>query len=161
MKTIQNTCTMTLFVSGCFIFTAGISRGEPVAPDATAIAAAAEDFHKALSAGKRDQVMAVLQPDALIVEGGTVQTRDEYQSEHLSADIAYARAVPSTPRYVVVRQEGDVAWVTSNFTIMGRFHDKPVDNLAAETMVLTKTPAGWRIRTVHWSSQRARAGEGG
>ena len=123
--------------------------------DAAAITTTAEDFHKALSAGKPDQVMELLAPDALIVEGGTVQTRKEYQSEHLAEDIAYARAVPNTPRDVVVRQEGDVAWVTSTFRVTGKFHDKPVDNIAAETIVLTKTPAGWRIRSIHWSSHKA------
>jgi ketosteroid isomerase-like protein len=114
-----------------------------------------EGFHKALSAGKPDQVMELLQADALIVEGGTVQTRNEYQSEHLAEDIAYARVVPSTQRDAVVRQEGDVAWITSTFRVTGKFHDKQVDNLAAETMILTKTPAGWRIRTIHWSSHQA------
>ena len=155
MKTTLQTCGMTLLASGCLLLTAGFSRAEPIAPDATAITTTAADFHKALAAGKPDQVMALLQPDALIVEGGAVQTRQEYQSEHLSADIAYARAVPSTMRKVVVRQEGDVAWVTTTFSVTGKFHDKEINDLAAETMVLTKTPAGWRIRTIHWSSHKS------
>ncbi|MEO6971600.1 MAG: nuclear transport factor 2 family protein [Chthoniobacterales bacterium] len=155
MKTNLQTCAMTLLASGCLLLAAGLSRAEPIAPDATAITTAAADFHKALSAGKPDQVMALLQPDALIVEGGTVQTRAEYQSEHLAADIAYARAVPSTQRSAVVRQEGDVGWVTCTFSVTGKFHDKVINDLAAETMVLTRTLAGWRIRTIHWSSHKA------
>jgi len=126
------------------------TRSELSRPDAAAISAA-----KALATGDGKRVMSLLLPDALIVEAGTVQTRNEYQSEHLSEDIAYARAVPSTQRNVVVRQEGDVAWVTSTFQVTGKFHDKPVDNLAAETMILTKTPDGWRIRILHWSSHKA------
>jgi ketosteroid isomerase-like protein len=161
MKRILNTRAITLLASASLILLAGISRGEPAATDTAAITSAAGDFHEALSEGKPDQVMALLAPDALIIEGGTVQTRGEYQREHLGEDIAYARAVPSTPRDLVVRQEGDVAWVTSTFTVTGTFHNKPVNNLAAETMVLTKTPAGWRICTIHWSSHRARANEGG
>ena len=154
MKINIQACAATLFASGGLVFTTAFACGEPAAPDATAITAAAEEFHAALSAGKPDQALALLQPDALIVEGGTVQTRDEYQSEHLAADIAYARAVPSSLRNIVVHQEGDVAWVTSTFRMTGMFRDKPVDNLAAETMVLTKTSSGWRIRTIHWSSHR-------
>ena len=152
MKTILKTYSITLLASASLILMAGISRGEPVAADTAAITSAAGDFHKALAAGKPDQVMALLAPDALIIEGGTVQTRDEYQRDHLAEDIAYARAVPSTQRSIVVRQEGDIAWVTSTFSVTGSFEDKPVDNLAAETMVLAKTPDGWRIRTIHWSS---------
>ena len=160
MKGIRNTYAITLLVGWCLILLAGISRGEPAAADTAAITSAAGDFHKELSKGKPDHVIGLLAPDALIVEGGTVQTRDEYQREHLAEDIAYARAVPSTRRSIVVRQEGDVAWVTITFSVTGSFEEKPVDSLAAETMVLTKTAAGWRIRTVHWSSQQVRAGEG-
>jgi ketosteroid isomerase-like protein len=155
MKRILNRYAIAFLASASLILMAGISRGEPAATDTAAITSAAGDFHKALSDGKPDQVMALLAPDALIIEGGTVQTRNEYQSEHLAEDIAFARAVPSTQRSIVVRQEGNVAWVTSTFSVTGSFEDKPVDSLAAETMVLTKTPAGWRIRTIHWWSHKA------
>lgn len=155
MKTNLKKYSTALIASAGFLVTAGIALSEPAAADAAAITSTAGEFHKALSAGKPDQVMELLAPDALIIEGGAVQTRDEYQREHLGEDIAYARAVPSTPRNAVVRQEGDVAWVTNTFTVTGTFHDKPVDSIAAETMVLTKSPAGWRIRTIHWSSHKA------
>ena len=128
-------------------------QGDP--PDGVAIKSVAEDFHKALAEGTPDRVMALLLPDALIVEGGTVETRAEYESEHLGEDIAYARAVPGKQLDVVVHREGDVAWVTSTFRVTGTFRAQPVDSLAAETMVLTKMPAGWRIRTIHWSSHKA------
>jgi ketosteroid isomerase-like protein len=104
----------------------------------------------------RDRVTSLFLPDALIVEAGTVQTRDEYQHEHLAEDIAFARAAPSTQRDVIVRQEGDVAWVTSTFRVTGKFQEKPIDNIAAETVVLTKTLGGWRIRAIHWSSHEAK-----
>jgi ketosteroid isomerase-like protein len=125
------------------------------AADTAVVKSVVEDFHKALADDEPDRVVSLLAPDVLIIEGGTVQTRDEYQREHLAEDIAYARAVPSTQRDVIVRQEGDAAWVTTTFSVTGKFHDKPVANLAAETMVLTKTPMGWRIRTIHWSSHKA------
>ena len=103
------------------------------APDATAITAAAEDFHKALAEGKPDQVMAMLQPDALIVEGGTVQTRDEYQSEHLGADIAYAKAVPGKQLTAVVGQDG----------------------MSPGSQALSKSPANSRTnRSIAWRPRR-------
>lgn len=144
-----------LLASACLLLTAGFSSGEPAAPDAAAIAAVAESFHKALAAGKPDEVMSMLPPDALIVEAGTVQTRDEYQREHLAADIAFASAVPGKQHDVVLRQEGNTAWVTSTFEVSGTFEGKPVHSFSAETMVLTRTDGGWRIRTVHWSSHKA------
>lgn len=131
------------------------SFAETAAPDAAAIKQTAEEFHQALAAGKPDRVIELLQSDALIVEGGHVQTRDEYQREHLAADIAYAAAVPGKQLSALVRQEGDVAWVTSTFKVNGQYKNKEINELAAETMILTKTPAGWRIRAIHWSSQKA------
>jgi ketosteroid isomerase-like protein len=69
--------------------------------------------------------------------------------------MAYAAAVPDRQLKVVVHQEGDVGWVTSTFRVQGIFEGKPVDSLAAETMVLSRTPTGWRIRSIHWSSRKA------
>lgn len=155
MKAILKKCSAVLVANACLLITPELSFGEPAAVDAATITSTAEDFHEALAAGEPDRVMSLLSPDALIVEGGAVQTRDEYQREHLAEDIAYARAVPSRLRNVVIRQEGDVAWVTSTFRLTGEFHDRQIDDLAAETMVLTKIPAGWRIRTIHWSSRQA------
>lgn len=158
MKTILLKYSATLLTSACFALSTARSFAEAEAPDAAAITAAAESFHKALAAGKPDEVMSLLQPDALIVEAGAVQTRAEYQREHLAADIAYARAVSGKPRDVIVRQEGNIAWVTSTFEVSGTFEGKPVHSFSAETMVLTRTDGGWRIRNVHWSSHKASKG---
>ncbi len=157
MKTKLTTCFQTALVSGCLLLTAGLALGQTNAPDAAAIRTTAEEFHQALASGKPDQVMDLLHPDALIVEGGTVQTRDEYQSEHLAADIAFASAVPGKKTKVVVRQDGDIAWVTSTLIVAGKFKEKAINERAAETMVLQKTADGWRIRNIHWSSEKAPA----
>ncbi|MEO5719706.1 MAG: nuclear transport factor 2 family protein [Chthoniobacterales bacterium] len=156
MKTNLATFLTSLLASGGLLLTAGPAHSETEAPDAAAIKKTAEEFHQALAGGKPDQVMALLHADALIVEGGTVQTRKEYKREHLPADIAYAAAVPGKQLNAVVQQDGDVAWVTSTFTVKGTFQSKEINDLAAETMVLTKTPAGWLIRSIHWSSQKVR-----
>ncbi len=149
MKRISK-CSLTFLACVCLIVPTHLSLGE------TNVAAVTVDnFHRALAAGKRDEVMSLLQPDALIVESGIVQTRAEYEREHLDEDIAYARDVPGKRLNVLVRQEGDVAWVTSTFRLTGQFHDQPVDSFAAETMLLTKTSAGWRIGAIHWSSHKA------
>lgn len=155
MKTILRKYSAFLLMSACLMIAAGVSSGEPAAADAEAITFTIEEFHKAMAAGKPDKVMSLLLPDALIVEAGTVQTRQDYQQKHLSEDMAFARAVPVTSQNVVVRQEGTAAWVTTMFRMVGQFHDKPIDNRAAETVILTRTPAGWRIRTIHWSSYKA------
>jgi hypothetical protein len=35
----------------------------------------------------------------------------------------------------------------------GEYRGKAVDIASAELLVLTRAPAGWRIRAIHWSSR--------
>ena len=121
------------------------------APDPQ-IAATVDAFHDALKKGDRAAVMALLAPDAQILEGGHAESREEYEKGHLASDIEFAQAVPSTREDVVARQEGSVAWVTSSSRVSGTFKGREVNSAGAELMVLTRTPDGWRVRAIHWSS---------
>ena len=152
MKTTLNKYAATLLATACFATLAEQSPGEPAAPDA-ALVSTVEAFHKALEAGQAEKVIALLAPEALIIESGYIQTRSDYQREHLAEDIAFARAVPVTSRTVAsTRQEGNVAWMTTTSRMVGEFHKKGVDSTTVETFVLTKGEGGWRIGTIHWSS---------
>lgn len=146
---------IVVLVSALVLSVAEAGRSETSPPDTAAISAAVDAFHQALASGQEERAMSLLSPDALIVEAGTVQTRAEYQSEHLTEDIAFAREVPGTQTSRKIAQAGDAAWVTSTFRVTGKFHDKAIDNFAAETAVLTRTTDGWRIRAIHWSSHKA------
>lgn len=145
----------TLLSFTLLLFAADISRGEPPSLDAAAISAAVDAFHHALATGDGKDVMSLLSPEALVVEAGMVQTRSKYESEHLADDIAFAREVTGKQTSRNVQQNGDVAWVTTTFRVTGTFHAKAIDNIAAETAVLTRTAGGWRIRNLHWSSHKA------
>ena len=127
------------------------AAAETQTPD-PAIAAAVEAFHAALKKGDSAAVMALLAPDAQVLEGGHTESRAEYEKGHLTADIEFAQAVPSTRDNVTVRQEGSVAWVTSTSRTSGSFKGREINSAGAELMVLTKTAEGWRIRAIHWSS---------
>ena len=122
-----------------------------VAPDPQ-IAATVDAFHDALKKGDRTAVMALLAPDAQILEGGHAESREEYEKGHLAADIEFAQAVPSKRENVVTRQEDSAGWVTSSSRVSGNFKGRDVNSAGAELIVLTKTPDGWRIRAIHWSS---------
>jgi ketosteroid isomerase-like protein len=116
------------------------------------IAATVAAFHDALKKGDRAAVMALLAPDAQILEGGHAESREEYEKGHLASDIEFAQAVPSTREKIVVRQEGPAAWATSASRVSGTFKGREVNSAGAELIVLTKTPDGWLIRAIHWSS---------
>lgn len=124
--------------------------------DSAAVVAVVRAYHAALAAGDSLAALRLLAPDAAILESGDVETRAEYQAHHLAADIAYAKSVPSVRGDVVVRLSGDAAWASSTSTTKGTYRERAVNSVGAELMVLTRTPNGWIIRAIHWSSRTIR-----
>jgi len=126
-----------------------------VPSDAAAITAAVNGFHDALRRGDSKAALNLLAPDAVILESGSAQTREEYAREHLAEDIAFVKAVPGTRSMLSIKQEGNVAWTTATTQSAGTSNGREVNSAGVELMVLTKTKAGWRIRAIHWSSHRS------
>ncbi|WP_372707353.1 nuclear transport factor 2 family protein [Brevundimonas sp.] len=128
-----------------------------VAPEAADAAVAVDAFHAALKVGDTAAALALLTPEVMIFEeGGAERSRDEYASHHLSADAAFAAATEATVARRSVWASGDIAWITSEGRTTGRFNDRAVDRLSAETMVLKRHSDGWRIHHIHWSSRAPR-----
>lgn len=129
-------------------------RGQTSAPPSEAVVATINEFHEALRRGDGAAAMKVLAPDAVILEGGSIETRAEYEGHHLGEDMAFLKAVPSTRSDHRVQIEGNTAWVTSRSTTEGSFKGKPIKSVGAELVVLTKSDQGWQIRAIHWSSHK-------
>jgi ketosteroid isomerase-like protein len=130
------------------------SRPMASANDSMEAARTVDRFHQALARGDSAAVLGLLTPNATIVESGDVETFTEYRAHHLPADIEFARTVKAvrSPTRVTVR--GDAAWAVATSTVRGNFRGRPVDSVGAELMVLTRSPAGWRIVAIHWSSHK-------
>ncbi len=143
------------FATALFLLFSSPSHAETPAPDAEEITAAVHRFHEALTKGDPLMAMAMLTADAVILESGQKQTREEYAREHLAEDIAFMKATQNTISEFAVHQEGSAAWTAASSRTSGTFHDKPVNSAGTELMVLTKLPEGWRIRAIHWSSRKA------
>lgn len=124
--------------------------------DSGAVAAVVDQFHHALASGDSAGAMSLLAEDAMILESGGVETREEYRSHHLPGDIAFARAISSTRGAMGVTIQGDVAWATSTSTTVGSYRDRAINSAGAELMVLSRSADGWRIRAIHWSSRARR-----
>jgi ketosteroid isomerase-like protein len=127
------------------------------AADSADVAATVERFHRALATADSAGALALLTPDVTILESGGVEDRAEYRSHHLGSDIEFARAVPSRRGPMAVRVHGDVAWATSTSTTEGTFRGRAINSSGAELMVLVRTPQGWRIAAIHWSSRNRRS----
>jgi uncharacterized protein (TIGR02246 family) len=127
------------------------------AADSAAVARVVQAYSAALASGDSLGALALLAPDAVILETGGVETRGEYRSHHLAGDIAYARAVKSEDSPVRVTVLGDAAWAWSTSTTTGEYRGRAINNAGAELMVLSRGADGrWTIRAIHWSSRARR-----
>jgi ketosteroid isomerase-like protein len=124
--------------------------------DSISVAGVIDRYHRALAEGDSAGALELLAPDARILESGGVETREEYRAHHLSSDIQFARAVPSTRSPVLVTVDGNVAWAASTSITQGTFRDRAINSSGAELMVLSRDTEGWKIRAIHWSSRARR-----
>lgn len=115
------------------------------------------EFHQALSAGKSEQVIALLSPDIQIYESGYVErSRDEYAGHHLKGDIEFAKRTKSKILKQSERVDGKFAVVIQETETTGKFKGSNVHNFGTETAILEKQDDKWVIAHIHWSSRKAK-----
>jgi ketosteroid isomerase-like protein len=144
-----------IYIAGLAALASASAVAEPRAGVASGAAAAVDAFHAALRRGDTAAAAALIADDALIFEsGGTEHGKAEYAAHHLAADAAFSQAVPSK----LIRRsgggEGNLAWIASEGRTTGKYKGKAIDSATTETMLLRRTPQGWRIVHIHWSSAR-------
>jgi ketosteroid isomerase-like protein len=113
-------------------------------------------YDHALRTGDSTAALALLTDDAVILESGGIETREEYRSHHLPSDMQFAQAVQPTQGPLRVKIRGDVAWVASTNVAQGQFRGRPIHSVGAELMVLTRVAGRWKIAAIHWSSRARR-----
>ena len=121
--------------------------------DSGNVAQTVQRFHEALRQGDSTGALALLAPDAVVLESGDTESLAEYRAHHLPADIAFAQAVRETRSPIRVTVRGDAAWAVSTTSVLGTYRSRPIDSAGAELMVLSRTPKGWVISAIHWSSR--------
>jgi uncharacterized GH25 family protein/ketosteroid isomerase-like protein len=133
------------------------NAGDRAAPgDSAEVVRTVGRLSQLIAAGDSLGVMALLMDDVVILESGDLESRAEYRSHHLAADIEFARAVKTGRTVQRVTVRGDAAWVSSTSTSQGTFRGRPINSAGAELVTLLRTPAGWRIAAIHWSSHNRR-----
>lgn len=133
-------------------------QAQPTAPESAAVAAAVNAYHAALARADAAGALGLLAADAVILENGSLETREEYRAHHLSADMAFAQAVPTRRSSIQITVDGDIAWASSTSTTQGSFRGRAIHSAGAELMLLSRTAGGWVIRAIHWSSRTLRSG---
>ena len=97
----------TLFLgSAVAVLLLATALSETPSADDQPIIAAVNEFHDALRRGDAKGAMELLAPDAVILESGARETREEYERGHLSEDIEFSKAVNTAASTPTVRVEG-------------------------------------------------------
>ena len=124
--------------------------------DEADVRAVVQSFGKALAGGDSAAVLALLHPDVVIFEAGGWESLEDYRKGHLRADINAVQSLKQETLRDVIRVSGDMALSTREYSTTGQRGERTVNNVGAESMVLLKTPTGWKIRHIHWSSRARR-----
>jgi ketosteroid isomerase-like protein len=136
------------------VLVAACAPAQSPADDEAAVTAAVKAFQTAMDSGDAPTVMRYLADDALMMEGGTIENRMQYETNHLPADLEFAKGMKATRMPVQQTVRGDVAWARTSTEFRGTFEGTPLALLSLETMVMTREPEGWKIKALHWSGMR-------
>ena len=116
------------------------------------VVAVVNAFYGGITAGDKDAVMRLIAPDAVFVESARIETRAEYEANHLPADIEFESEVKAERGPLQVTFDGsNTAWVISRAEYD---EGNPEKYIITQLMVLTRDTGEWRIRSICWSSNQ-------
>jgi ketosteroid isomerase-like protein len=118
------------------------------------ILAPLQAFYAAMKTGDKAAAMKPVATDAVFVESGTLETRAEYEANHLPADIEFESKITGKRSPWQVKTHGDTAWVIATTDYDGTIDGNPVNFVSAQLAVLSRQSGDWQIRSIHWSSRR-------
>ena len=135
----------TLCLSAC---------GQPTAETQAEVRNTLEAFYAAMKNADNARAMSHIAEDAVFVESGRLETRDEYEKNHLPADISFEKQVSGKRGEWKITIEDNTAWAIATTEYDGIFDGAPVAFTSAQLAVLSRDADAWRIRSIHWSSRR-------
>lgn len=133
------------------------ARAQASRTDSAAAVATVAQFHAALSAADSARAVALLSEDVMILESGAIQTRNDYLSHHLGADMKASAGSKAQRSIVRVSMAGGSVIIVSKSISPPTGAEGNTGSEMAELMVVSKSATGWQIRAVHWSSRRRKA----
>jgi ketosteroid isomerase-like protein len=122
--------------------------------DEADVTAAIESFYAAMKKGDTKAAMAMIAPDAMFVESGRIETRQQYEENHLPLDIGFEKEITGKRSPWQIKINGDTAWGIASTTYdEGTFEGRDVNFVSRQLAVVTRGEDGkWLIRSIHWSS---------
>jgi ketosteroid isomerase-like protein len=121
--------------------------------DQADVEAAIESFYAAMKKGDPKAAMAMIAPDAMFIESGRIETRQQYEESHLPADIDFEKQITGKRSPWQITVNGDTAWGLASTEFQGTFNGRDLAFVSRQLAVVTRGEDGkWLIRSIHWSS---------
>ena len=140
------------FVLMPFVALAGCAKSTD--DDVAAVRTTLESFYAAMKNAENATAMALIAEDAVFVESGRLETREQYEKNHLPSDISFEKQVTGKRGEWEIKIKDDTAWAITTTEYDGIFDGGPVNFTSAQLAVLTRDTDKWMIRSIHWSSRR-------
>ena len=103
--------------------------------------------------GDPKAAMAMIAPDAMFIESGRIETRQQYEESHLPADINFEKQMTGKRSPWQITVNGDTAWGIASTEYQGVFDGRDLAFVSRQLAVVTRGEDGkWLIRSIHWSS---------
>ena len=128
--------------------------GQPTAEAQTEVRNTLESFYAAMKNADNAGAMSTIAADAVFVESGRLETREEYEKNHLPADISFEKQVSGKRGEWQITIKDDTAWAIALTEYDGIFDGAPVAFTSGQLAVLSRDAGAWKIRSIHWSSRR-------
>ena len=146
MSTQISLTTILLFLMGT-----SIAVGQHSATEKNVISTL-DTFHQAIVDNDSQAAKKLLSESARILEGGNIETKDEYLSHHFHSDGKFLSAMNRKVDSQSVTVKGNTAWVSTQTHTWGTYSDRTLDLNSLELAVLQKVNGNWKITALHWSS---------
>lgn len=143
---------MRIFLTLIFIVLGSLTARGQQTDAGQAVLHTLDSFHQAIVENDTEGARAVLADAARILEGGNVETREEYLSHHFHSDGEFLSAMNREIDEQTVRVNGEVAWVSTQTHTYGTLGERELDLTTLELAVLQKEGDRWKITALHWSS---------
>ena len=125
-----------------------------IAPNAVEPVRVVGDFMTALSTNNLAAARELMEPGVVVITNGVIRgSRDAYMAQQATADADYMRRAQRQLLRRDARAGPNMAWVVSEKLFKVPDGDPKAAIATSETIVLVKTPAGWKIAHIHWSSR--------
>ncbi len=137
------------------LFCSGVAQAQTLPTEVV------DNFHKALKAGDTARVLSMLDRELIVFEYGIADLKLEaYAFAHLPIDMDQAMRTEWAVESRRMGGTGDERWVLTTYRVTGPAgaNTPAIDQTTAETVILRRIGANFRIAHVHWSQAENKTG---